>query len=149
MTWIITPAGGSSYAYNSLGGLTDVTQSGKQIHYIYDGQNRLVGKKVNGTLTEWFLYDGQLQVIAKTDATGQIVEQFVYGTRPNVPDYIITAGQVYRVISNQLGSPVLIVNASTGAIAEQVSYDAWGNITSDTNPLLASFVGPVVNRASI
>ena len=69
-----------------------------------------------------------------TDATGQIVEQFVYGTRPNVPDYILTAGEVYRVIANQVGGPVLIVNASTGAIAEQISYDAWGNITADSNP---------------
>ncbi len=41
---------------------------------------------------------------------------------------------MYRVISNQVGSPVLIVNASTGVIAEQISYDAWGNITSDSNP---------------
>ena len=102
--------------------------------YIYDGQNRLVGKEVNGKLTEGFLYDGQLEPVAELDGSGNIVEQFVYGTRANVPDYIIKAGEVYRVISNQVGSPVLIVNASTGAIAEQISYDAWGNITSDSNP---------------
>ena len=93
-----------------------------------------MGKEVNGVLVEGFLYDGQLQPIAELDGSGNIVEQFVYGTRPNVPDYILTAGEVYRVIANQVGSPVLIVNASTGAIAEQISYDAWGNITADSNP---------------
>ena len=89
---------------------------------------------MNGKLMEGFLYDGQLEPVAELDGSGNIVEQFVYGTRPNVPDVIITAGEVYRVISNQVGSPVLIVNASTGAIAEQISYDAWGNITADSNP---------------
>ena len=128
------PTGTIRYAYNALGDLTDVTLGSKQIHYIYDGQNRLVGKEVNGTLTEGFLYDGQLEPVAELDGSGNIVEQFVYGTRPNVPDYIIKAGEMYRVISNQVGSPVLIVNASTGAIAEQISYDAWGNITADSNP---------------
>ena len=86
------------------------------------------------TFTKWFLCDGQLEPVAELDGSGNIVEQFVYGTRPNVPDYIIKAGVEYRVISDQVGSPVLIVNASTGAIAEQISYDAWGNITSDSNP---------------
>ena len=128
------PTGTLRYAYNALGDLTDVTLGSKQIHYLYDGQNRLVGKEVNGKLTEGFLYDGQLEPVAELDGSGNIVEQFVYGTRPNVPDYILTAGQAYRVISNQVGSPVLIVNASTGAIAEQISYDAWGNITADSNP---------------
>ena len=128
------PTGTLRYAYNALGDLTDVTLGSKQIHYLYDGQNRLVGKEVNGKLTEGFLYDGQLEPVAKLDGSGNIVEQFVYGTRPNVPDYILTAGEVYRVIANQVGSPVLIVNASTGAIAEQISYDAWGNVTQDTNP---------------
>ena len=89
---------------------------------------------MNGTLTEGFLYDGQLNPVAELDGSGNIVEQFVYGTRPNVPDVILKNGEVYQVISNQVGSPVLIINAATGSIAEQISYDAWGNITSDSNP---------------
>ncbi|MGI0081269.1 MAG: RHS repeat-associated core domain-containing protein, partial [Nitrososphaerales archaeon] len=32
------------------------------------------------------------------------------------------------------GSPLLIVNAATGAVAERISYDAWGNVTSDSSP---------------
>ncbi len=33
-----------------------------------------------------------------------------------------------------MGSPVEVVNTATGAVVEQISYDAWGNITSDTDP---------------
>lgn len=108
--------------------------SGEGVSYVYDGQNRLVGKEVSGTLTEGFLYDGQLAPVTMLDGSGNIVEQFVYGTRPNVPDYIIKGGVEYRVLSDQVGSPVLIVNTATGAIVEQINYDAWGNITSDSNP---------------
>jgi len=133
MTGITTPAGSSSYAYNALGNLTDVTLGSQQIHYIYDGQNRLVGKEVNGTLTEGFLYDGQLNPVAELDGNGNIVEQFVYGTRPNVPDYIIKGGSTYRVITDQVGSPVLIVDASNGQVAEQITYDVWGNVLADSN----------------
>ena len=106
----------------------------EDISYVYDGQNRLVGKEVNGTLVQGFLYDGQLNPVAELDGSGNIVEQFVYGTRPNVPDYIVKGGVEYKVITDQVGSPELIVNASTGAIAEQIRYDAWGNVTSDSNP---------------
>ncbi|HKV96973.1 MAG TPA: RHS repeat-associated core domain-containing protein [Gammaproteobacteria bacterium] len=129
------PGGTASYTWDVLGNLQAVKlPSGTAVTYLYDGQNRRVGKEVNGTLTEGFLYDGQLEPVAELDGSGNIVEQFVYGTRPNVPDYIIKAGVEYRVISDQVGSPVLIVNASTGAVAEQVTYDAWGNISSDSNP---------------
>ncbi|HKU17928.1 MAG TPA: RHS repeat-associated core domain-containing protein [Candidatus Saccharimonadales bacterium] len=127
--------GTTSYTWDALGNLLGAKlPSGTAITYLYDGQNRLVGKQVNGKLTEGFLYDGQLEPVAELDGSGNVVEQFVYGSRPNVPDYIIKGGAEYKVISDQVGSPVLIVNASTGAIAEQISYDAWGNITSDSNP---------------
>ena len=72
--------------------------------------------------------------MAELDSSGNVVEQFVYGARPNVLDYILKDGVEYRVISDQVGSPVLIVDASTGAIAEQIRYGAWGNVTQDTNP---------------
>jgi RHS repeat-associated protein len=128
-------SGTTSYTWDALGNLLEVKlPNGTDIKYLYDGQNRRIGKEVNGTLTEGFLYDGQLEPVAELDGSGNIVEQFVYGTRPNVPDYIIKGNSIYRVISDQVGSPVLIVDASNGQVAEQISYDAWGNITADSNP---------------
>jgi hypothetical protein len=38
--------------------------SGSSIDYVIDGQNRRVGKKVNGTLTQGFLYQNQLKPVA-------------------------------------------------------------------------------------
>ena len=40
----------------------------------------------------------------------------------------------YLIISDQLGSPRLIVNTSTGEIVQHMDYDTWGNVITDTNP---------------
>jgi RHS repeat-associated protein len=118
-----------------MGNLLEVKlPNGTDIQYVIDGQNRRVGKKVNGTPVEGFLYLNQLNPVAELDGSGNVVERFVYGSRSNVPDYIVKDGNIYRVITDQLGSPRLIVNASTGVVAEQIDYDAWGNVTNDTNP---------------
>lgn len=87
-----------------MGNLLEVKLSnGNDIRYLYDSQNRRVGKEVNGTLKEGFLYNGQLEPVAELDDSGNVVEQFVYGTRPNAPDYLIKGGVKYRVIADQVG----------------------------------------------
>jgi RHS repeat-associated protein len=65
---------------------------------------------------------------------GAISQRFVYGTKPNVPDYIVASGTSYRVISDERGSVRLVVNASTGAIVQQIEYDEFGNVLSDSSP---------------
>ena len=40
----------------------------------------------------------------------------------------------YRIISDHLGSPRLVVDTATGTVAQQLSYDEFGNILTDTNP---------------
>lgn len=47
---------------------------------------------------------------------------------------MVKGGTTYRIISDHLGSPRLVVDASTGAVAQRMDYDAWGNVTRDTNP---------------
>ncbi len=61
--------------------------------------------------------------------------RYVFGSKPNVPDYLVdTNGNKYRVLSDHLGSPRLVVNAATGVVAEEIDYDEFGNVTNDTNP---------------
>jgi RHS repeat-associated protein len=108
--------------------------NGTQISYIIDGQNRRVGKQVNGVLVQGFLYENQLRPVAELDGNGNIVSQFIYGTKVNVPDYMIRNGNTYRIITDHLGSPRLVVDVVTGQIAQQLSYDEFGNVTYDSNP---------------
>ena len=127
--------GTTSYNYDVLGNLTTVTlPDGRRIEYIIDGQNRRVGKKVNGVLVQGFLYQDSLVPVAELDGSGNVVARFVYGARTNVPDYIIKDGIMYRVVSDYLGSPRLVINVVTGQIAQRLDYDEFGNVVLDTNP---------------
>ncbi|MBM1145831.1 hypothetical protein GN155_018765 [Alcanivorax sp. ZXX171] len=47
---------------------------------------------------------------------------------------MIKGGDTYRIISDHLGSPRLVVDVDTGDVAQRLEYDVWGNITEDTNP---------------
>ena len=52
----------------------------------------------------------------------------------NVPAYMIRAGETYRLITDHLGSVRLVVEESSGGIAQRIDYDEFGNVTSDTDP---------------
>jgi RHS repeat-associated protein len=125
----------TKYTYDDFGNLTHVDlPDGHTIDYLIDGENRRVGKKVDGVLTEGFLYSGQLQPVAMLDGAGNIVERFVYGTGVNVPKYMVKDGVTYRFVTDQVGSVRLVVNAATGVGVQRLDYDAFGNILRDTNP---------------
>lgn len=125
----------TSYDYDALGNLVGVTlPNATQIEYLVDGVNRRVGKKISGLLVQGFLYDGPLRPVAELDASGNVVSRFVYGRRPHVPDYMIKVGVTYRIISDHLGSPRLVVDVNTGNIAQRIDYDEFGQVVSDTSP---------------
>ncbi len=51
-----------------------------------------------------------------------------------MPAYLIKNGVTYRILSDHLGSPRLIVNTQDGTVAQRIDYDVWGNITTDSHP---------------
>ncbi|MCL2449659.1 MAG: RHS repeat-associated core domain-containing protein, partial [Polyangiaceae bacterium] len=127
--------GTTQYTYDVFGNLLDVAPPGAApIDYVIDGENRRVGKKVGGALASGYLYQDALNVIAQLDAGGNVTAQFVFGTKANVPDTMVTPSATYRVISDHLGSVRLVVDAASGAAAEQIDYDEWGRVTVDTSP---------------
>jgi RHS repeat-associated protein len=108
--------------------------SGDVIVYVVDGQNRRVGKKKNGAIVKQWLYRDQLHPVAELDGSGTLISRFVYASGKNSPDYVIQAGGVFRILSDQLGSPRLLVNVGTGAIAQRMREDEFGNVVEDTSP---------------
>jgi RHS repeat-associated protein len=93
-----------------------------------------MGKKVNGVWVQGWLYQNQLNPVAELDGAGNVVSRFVYGTKANIPDYMVKGAQTYRIITDHLGSPRLVVDASTGTIVQRMDYDEFGNVHLDTNP---------------
>ena len=129
------PTGTTSYIYDAFGNLTNATLAdGTEISYVIDGQNRRVGKRVNGTLVQGLLYQDQLSPIAELDGSQQVVSRFVYGTRDHVPDYMVKGGVTYRLISDHLGSVRIVVNTADGTVAQRLDYDEFGRVTRNTAP---------------
>ncbi|RMF56201.1 MAG: hypothetical protein D6748_14045 [Calditrichaeota bacterium] len=62
------------------------------------------------------------------------VAQFVYGTRMNVPDYLLKDRRRHRVLADKLGSIHLVVDDLTGEVVRRIDYDPWGVVLHDTNP---------------
>ncbi len=124
----------TTYRYDVFGNLRQVQLPEKTIEYVIDGRNRRVGKTVNGTLVQGFLYQGSLKPIAELDGNGNVVARFVYGSKGNVPDYLVKEGKTYRIISDHLGSPRRVVDLSNGDVAQKMEYDAFGNVVLDTQP---------------
>ncbi|MCB9771336.1 MAG: RHS repeat-associated core domain-containing protein [Candidatus Omnitrophica bacterium] len=123
-----------AFKYDVLGNLLQVTLfDGKVIDYVIDANNRRIGKKVNGTLVQGFLYEDDLSPAVELDGNNNIVSRFVYGTRGNVPDYMVKAGKTYRIVTDHLGSVRMVVDTSNGRIVQRIDYDEFGRVLLDTN----------------
>jgi YD repeat-containing protein len=128
------------YHYDLLGNLISVSMpDGTQIQYLIDGQNRRVGKILNGELIKCWLYQNQLNIVAELDSLGNVSSRFVYGTKGHVPDYMVKNGVTYQLITDHLGSVRLVLNTNDGSIVQRLDYDEFGNILSDTNPSFQPF----------
>ncbi len=128
----------TTYHYDALGNLLSVElPDSTLIEYVIDGQNRRIGKRVDGILTKAWLYKDQLKPIAEMDGSGNLTARFVYGSKSNVPDVLMkyNAGLVttYRVISDHLGSPITAVNVNISAdVPFKAEYSAFGERTVTT-----------------
>ena len=130
-----TPQGATRYAYDSLGNLRLVTlPDGAQIEYLIDPLNRRIGKKKNGQLQYGLIYQDSLRPIADTDENGQLKSIYLYADKGNVPTAMLRADKSYLIISDHLGSVRQVIDTQTGEIAQQLDYDAWGQVTEDSRP---------------
>jgi RHS repeat-associated protein len=130
----------TTYAYDLLGNLTRVElPDATVIEYVIDGLGRRIGRKVDGVLEAAWLYGDALEPVAELGGTGAIVSRFVYGSKPNVPDYMVKGGVTYRILSDHLGSVRLVVDATTGAVAQRIDYDEFGKVLADTTPEFQPF----------
>ncbi|WP_374035507.1 RHS repeat domain-containing protein [Bdellovibrio bacteriovorus] len=128
------------YSYDSLGNLRKVIlPDGKIVEYIIDGQSRRIGKKINGKLVQGFIYQNQYQIVAELDGTGKVVKRFYYGSKLNSPDYMSTGGKDYKIVSDQVGTPQMIVEAATGKVTETLNIDEFGVYKSGTRSSFIPF----------
>jgi RHS repeat-associated protein len=124
----------TAFGHDPRGGVQNVSlPDGRHIDYLLDGKGRRVGKKVNGALVQGWLFQDDLHIAAELDGSGSVVSRFVYA-ESDTPSYMTKGGRTYRIVSDPRGSVRLVVDTSTGEVAQRLDYDTWGNVLQDTNP---------------
>jgi RHS repeat-associated protein len=76
-----------------------------------------------------------------------VTRVFVYGTRANVPDYMIEGSNNYRFVTDPRGSVRAVLDES-GAIVQRMDYDAFGfildeDVASGFTPVPFGFAGGI------
>lgn len=129
------------YDYDVLGNLRSVAlPDGRLIEYEIDAAGRRVGKKVNGVVEKRWLYIGALNPVAELNENNELLSTFIYSSRPNVPDFIVSKKEdgvnwrTYRVVADHLGSVRLVIGIETGDVVQRVDYDEFGVVLFDSNP---------------
>jgi YD repeat-containing protein len=90
------------YTYDAFGNLMQaVMPDGDVIQYVIDGQNRRIARKLNGRITNKWLYAGQLTPIAELDSADNIVARFSGG-------YMNKRDTIYQIITDHLPSKLFI-----------------------------------------
>lgn len=134
-----SPAGTTTFTYNVFGDLKSVAMPGKTINYKVDAHGRRIARLQGTTMKNFFIWNSQNQLVAISNANGTLNSRFVYGSKSHVPDYVIKGSTKYAIVTNHLGSPVQVVNASNGTVSQQITYDEWGSILTDTSPGFTPF----------
>jgi RHS repeat-associated protein len=65
----------------------------------------------------------------------------VYGTRVNVPEYMVTAAGTYRLLTDHLGSVRVVVDVTSGNIVQEREYDEWGRMDTEYDEFESTELG--------
>lgn len=134
-------AGGGAdwtYVYDELGQLLSA-RGAVEVSYAIDGLGRRVARRVNGVLTSAFLYGHDDQLLGELDGDQALRSVFVYASRRDVPDAMISGARVSRIVCDHRGSPRVVADASTGELIAAIDYDSFGKVLVDTHPGLIPF----------
>jgi RHS repeat-associated protein len=123
----------TSYDYDAGGFLRSVDLSdGREVSYEPDPSGNPASREVDGTWTHKWFYAGGINPIGEERADGTR-SLFVYAGE-NAPSLMVRDGRTYRFITDYRGSVRLVIDTASGAVAQELTYDAWGRILSDSAP---------------
>ena len=122
-----------SFIYNVSGNLNKVSWASQYQDYKHDTDDRRIATYANGAIKSKLVYGLGNSPVSELNEYDRIVNTFVYAD--NSTPVLIRKGSVdYYIISDIRGSVRMVVKSSTGEIRQQLSYDAFGKVTQDTNP---------------
>lgn len=124
-----------TFNYDSVGNLKKYYQADvASAVYDHDGRDRVAGRYFNGAIDRRWIYMDKYRIAAElVGPSGNLGKRFIYGSKSNIPDYYVSSGQTYRVISDNLGSPRLVIRVSDGLLVSWVDHDEFGRVLTSSN----------------
>jgi RHS repeat-associated protein len=128
-----------SYSWDYRNRLTEVKETNAQNQVVldevftYDVNNNLIGEAVNGVPQRWTVYDGSTPYLDLTGG-GQVSERYLADSNALAMYWarVGVTGQADWMVTDLLGSVRALVSAG-GSVEDQIAYDAYGNIVTETN----------------
>lgn len=123
----------NSYVFNNFNQLIEIKDSkGKTIvRYTYDEE----GKRKSSTTSQGtvqYYYEGE-RVLYETDGNNQVLREYSYDDNGN-PVTMTTRGKTYYYLNNHHGD-VQALTDSAGNVVASYTYDAWGNILTESGSM--------------
>jgi len=129
--------GTTTYEYDSENRLIRITDHESRVTtYSYDGLGRRIEKHVNGTITR-YVYDLE-DILFEYNGNNELTARYTHGPGIDDPIAMDRGGQSYLYHTDGLGSITQITDSSKQPVASY-TYDAFGNITSQTGDLTNSY----------
>lgn len=127
----------TTYSYDVFGNLLSVDAPGTSgdVTYQIDGLNRRIGRELGASTIRW-VYDNRGRIVGELNASGDLSRRYVYASKRNIPDYFIEYpnSTKFRIYSDHIGSPRVVVRLSDGTIMQKMEHDEFGRVRADTNP---------------
>lgn len=136
------------YSYSSRGELLRVeAPDGRVVEYINDPLGRRIAKRIDGVITEKFLWQSLTRLLAVYDGSDNLIMRFEYADS-RMPVAMTKNGIIYYMGYDQVGSLKIVADA-LGNVVKRLDYDSFGNIINDTNPgfpVAFGFAGGLYDR---
>jgi RHS repeat-associated protein len=121
----------TTYQWDYRNRLVSVTSDSHTIEYLYDAQDKRVGRQLDGMIQERYIYDGEDIALVVT-AQGTLVERYLYGDSTDSVLAVERDGTISWSLADRQGSIVDLVDEG-GTVLNHFVYDSFGSRTQTSS----------------
>lgn len=126
------------YDYDVWGNLKEVAWAAQKRTYYYDVFNRATVTYQNSVAKHKFVYGIANVPLAMLNENDRIISTYLYSDQ-HTPVLMRKGSRDYYLITDIRGSLRMVVQLDNGEIQQEITYDAFGKVITDTHPGFTPF----------